>query len=138
MRRLSSTLTRSAASGSPAGIPSRIATRPRPCDSPAVVKRNVTLGQPPLTSPTSPNPPLASPSLPIIAREPDSRPGSRCYRARTNTRPTLMPPRHRRPHGGCLRVRVRDGRERDHDEPFGRDPEQILLAGGGVERHAQG
>src|SRR5437879_10994023 len=38
-----STLMRSADRGSPAGIPSRTATRPRPCDSPAVVKRNVTL-----------------------------------------------------------------------------------------------
>src|SRR5438445_1743908 len=43
MRRFSSALTRSADRGRPAGIPSRTATRPRPCDSPAVVKRNVTL-----------------------------------------------------------------------------------------------
>src|SRR5881396_3713089 len=39
IRRLSSTLMRSADRGSPAGIPSRTATRPRPCDSPAVVNR---------------------------------------------------------------------------------------------------
>src|SRR5882724_10416128 len=41
MRRFSSALTRSADRGRPAGIPSRTATRPRPCDSPAVVKRNI-------------------------------------------------------------------------------------------------
>src|SRR5205823_8499372 len=54
MRRFSSALTRSADRGRPAGIPSRIPTRPRPCDSPAVVKRNViprplTLLQVPIT-----------------------------------------------------------------------------------------
>src|SRR5438034_11736681 len=41
MRRFSSALIRSVGTGRPAGIPSRIATRPRPCDSPAVVNRNV-------------------------------------------------------------------------------------------------
>src|SRR5204863_1653982 len=77
MRRFSSTLTRSAASGSPAGIPSRTATSPRPCDSPAVVNRNVTLPRflqnlhrlPP-TSTVLHHPP-------IIAREPGFGPGSR-------------------------------------------------------------
>src|SRR3989454_5845238 len=45
MRRFSSALTRSADTGSPAGIPSSTATRPRPCDSPAVVNRKVTVLQ---------------------------------------------------------------------------------------------
>src|SRR5438128_12488480 len=45
MRRFSSALTRSADTGSPAGIPSSTATRPRPCDSPAVVNRKVTVPQ---------------------------------------------------------------------------------------------
>src|SRR6266566_1367751 len=61
MRRFSSALTRSADRGRPAGIPSRTATRPRPCDSPAVVKRNITLRylppEPPQPPPTSTNPP---------------------------------------------------------------------------------
>src|SRR5439155_18705858 len=70
MRRFSSALTRSADSGSPAGIPSRTATRPRPCDSPAVVKRNITLRYLP------PEPPQPPPTSPIIAREPDFGPGS--------------------------------------------------------------
>src|SRR6266699_394992 len=42
MRRRSSVLIRSVGTARPAGIPSRIPTRPRPCDSPAVVNRNVT------------------------------------------------------------------------------------------------
>src|SRR6266540_5963466 len=41
MRRFSSALIRSVGTGRPAGIPSRTATRPRPCDSPAVVNRKV-------------------------------------------------------------------------------------------------
>src|SRR6266511_5925309 len=77
MRRFSSALTRSAARGRPAGIPSRTATNPRPCDSPAVVKRNITLRYLP---PEPPQPPPASTNLPIIAREPDSGPGSRDLR----------------------------------------------------------
>src|SRR5881392_1769412 len=55
---------RSADRDSPAGIPSRTATRPRPCDSPAVVNRNVTLRdlpqnlhQPPPTSTNLHQPP---------------------------------------------------------------------------------
>src|SRR3989442_3629932 len=43
MRRFSSALTRSAARGGPGGIPSGTPTRPRRWDSPAVVKRTVTL-----------------------------------------------------------------------------------------------
>src|SRR2546426_6009598 len=64
---------RSADRGSPAGIPSRTATRPRPCDSPAVVNRNVTLRNLPQNLH---QPPPTSTHLPIIAREPDSGPGS--------------------------------------------------------------
>src|SRR3989442_15989085 len=60
MRRFSSALIRSADTGSPAGIPSRIATRPRPCDSPAVVKRKVTVPS----------------NRSIITREPDAGSGS--------------------------------------------------------------
>src|SRR6266550_8568266 len=41
MRRFSSTSTSAADTGRPAGMPSRIPTRPRPCDSPAVVNRKV-------------------------------------------------------------------------------------------------
>src|SRR3989441_9384564 len=74
MRRFSSALMRSAETGSPAGIPSRTATRPRPCDSPAVVNRNVTLYA---LRQTLHQPPPTSTNLPIIAREPDSGPGSR-------------------------------------------------------------
>src|SRR2546430_6469867 len=73
MRRFSSGLTRSADRGSPGGIPWRTATRPRPCDSPAVVKRNVTLRHLPQNLHNLHQPP---PTSPIIAREPDSGPGS--------------------------------------------------------------
>src|SRR2546430_8264403 len=123
---------RSADRGSPAGIPSRTATSPRPCDSPAVVKRNITLRYLPPEPPHLHQPPPTSTNLhnlPIIAREPDSGPGSRGFQA--------APPRHRveRGSGGAvspsrrrLRVDVRDGRQRNHHEPARRDPEQLLPA----------
>src|SRR5205807_9135934 len=65
---------RSADRDSPAGIPARTATRPRPCASPAVVNRNVTLRDLPHNRH---QPPPPSTNLPIIAREPDSGSGSR-------------------------------------------------------------
>src|SRR2546426_3262040 len=101
----------SAETGSPAGIPSRTATRPRPCDSPAVVNRNVTLYD---LRQTLHQPPPTSTNLPIIAREPDSGSGSRDLHA--------VPPLHvvERGSGGeasrsprCLWVGVRDGRQRE-------------------------
>src|SRR2546428_11085530 len=151
MRRFSSTSMRSAETGSPAGIPSSTATRPRPCDSPAVVKRNVTLTRGSSRDSALPLKRLGARlradaesrvhsrtsrgdsrwfALPIIAREPDSGPGSRFYRARGSVRIGSPP-------GRCLRVVVRDGRQRDHHEPARRDPEQILLIARGVERYAQ-
>src|SRR5690242_11086734 len=119
MRRLSSALTRSAASGSPAGIPSRIATRPRPCDSPAVVKRNVTLGLLPQTSTILHQPPPSSPTLPIIAREPDSGSGSRACR-------TPFPLATGSPPPGRGREDVIDGRQPHDDQTARRNPEQQL------------
>src|SRR6266498_268612 len=90
MRRLSSVLTRSADSGRPAGMPSSTATSPRPCDSPAVVKRNVILvafgegrgGCERLWRMAE----ATSTILLIIAREPDSGSGSRDVHA--------LPPLH--------------------------------------------
>src|SRR2546430_7317539 len=128
MRRFSSAFTRSADRGSPAGIPSRTATRPRPCDSPAVVKRNVTYVTSILIPPQPPPTATILHQPPILAREPDSGSGSRDLHA-APPEGEVSPSRRR------LRVGVRDGRQRDHHEPARRDPEEILLAGRRVERH---
>src|SRR5260370_37470651 len=113
MRRFSSALTRSAETGSPAGIPSRTATRPRPCDSPAVVKRNITLRYLP---PEPPQPPPTSTNLPTIAREPDSGPGSRGLQGDgVQVSPSRRP-----------RVRARRRRDAHHSQPVRPDPERQL------------
>src|SRR5712671_6187723 len=108
MRRFSSRLTRSAETARPAGIPSSTATSPRPCDSPAVVKRNVTLS-----------------AKPPITREPDLPSGSHLCRtclARNPSRAVAYPvePRGRG-------VRVREDGQPHHHEPARRDAEQELV-----------
>src|SRR5437016_8333350 len=103
MRRFSSALIRSADTGNPAGIPSRIPTRPRPCDSPAVVKRKV-----------------IDVDNNTRARLRVGLSGFRGGRERKEDSP---------PHRRRLRVDVRDGREGDYHEAARRDPEQQLVAG---------
>src|SRR6266487_4835275 len=98
MRRFSSTSTSAADTGRPAGMPSRIPTRPRPCDSPAVVKRKVML-------PLGTGAACCAPSISYITAEPDlgrarllhildavrsGAPGSRRYRQRVGNRRQLQ------------------------------------------------
>src|ERR1041385_3812307 len=130
MRRLSSTLTRSAESGSPAGIPSRTATRPRPCDSPAVVNRNVTLAH------LRYKPPPASTNL---HRPPQSFHNS--TRARLRAGLSRFPGRSRDEASPSRRHRVRVDelceRDVDHHEPVRGDAEQELPCARRVARHPE-
>src|SRR5216684_8708149 len=114
MRRLSSAFTRAADTGTPAGIPSRIATNPRPWLSPAVVHRNVM---------------RVVPLRLRITREPDRQSGSRWphrlnRRLSSRTAPNwervndrLQPHHHQAPRGDAEEQLVTQGVFADPQRP---------------------
>src|SRR6267378_8596239 len=103
MRRFSSTSTSAADTGRPAGMPSRIPTRPRPCDSPAVVNRKVIRSSAPR-------------SISYITAEPDLRSGSAQHVVDARQASAR---RHRQ--------RVRNRRQLQDQEPGRRNPKQQLV-----------
>src|SRR6266513_3297305 len=126
MRRFSSTLIRSAETGNPAGIPSRIPTRPRPCDSPAVVNRKVI---PSSSSYITAEPDLGrAPLLHILDAVRSGAPGSRRRRERVDERRQLQDqePGRRNPKQQLVPAYVaRDPQRPDDRIADGDRPEEI-------------
>src|SRR6266550_1473358 len=112
MRRFSSTSTSAADTGRPAGMPSRIPTRPRPCDSPAVVNRKVMI-------PLGTGAACCAPSISYITAEPDL--------GRARLLHILDAVRSGAPGSRRRGERIDERRQLQDQEPGRRNPKQQLV-----------